>query len=388
MSRAVQMLMPLFLSACLVGAERIRVHDAEKAMEAESVPKLVSEAIQKAKAAASAALDNAKAHAKKVKENEEAAATAKQQKADAEAAQEQAATDAQEKATEASNAAKAAAQAAREAIASQQGWAEAVSDRETAQDKLDAATKKYNDAHKNAQEENARLKKEVADAEAAMFQAREEMDDAQRKDDQKRIAHEAAQTKDENTVKALKGAQDTLAKANKFSKEKALSASVAGRDAEEAQRLLEQATTEHLEAKEKVTAARALRDLLWKVYDDIEFFYRAISDLTSAMRRVEDDCEEAHVCMLEGGPRDATETVLKRYNTMVVTFMTVKDLHPSVYTDLKPAGTELENNAMAQIRLSCDPVMKLEKAGNAEDLDNKCGAGLWKKLNLVKNRFY
>merc|ERR1711920_28737 len=137
-------------------------------------------------------------------------------KAAAEAAQEQAATDAQEKAVEASNAAKAAAQAAREAIASQQGWAEAVRDRETAQDKLDAATKKYNDAHKNA--------------------------------------HEAAQTKDESTVKALKGAQDTLAKANKFSKEKALSASVAGRDAEEAQRLLEQATTEHLEAKEKVTA--------------------------------------------------------------------------------------------------------------------------------------
>jgi len=389
MSRAVQMLMPLFLSACLVGAERIRVHDAEKAMEEESVPQLVSEAIQKAKAAASAALDNAKAHAKKVKENQEAAEKAKQQKAEAEAAQEQAATDAQQKATEASNAAKAAAQAAREAIASQQGWADAVRDRETAQDKLDAATKTYNEAHKHAQEENARLKQEVADAQAAMFKARSEAEDAQRNEDDKRIAHEAAQTKDESTVQALKGAQDTLAKANKFSKEKALSASVAGRDAEAAQMALETATTEHLEAKEKVKAAKALRDLLWDVYDAIEAFYRVISDLTRAMRKVEDDCEDdAHVCMLTGAAKDATETVLKRYNSMVLSFMTIKELHPSVYTELKPAGAELEKNAMAQIRLSCDPIMKLEKAGNAEDLDNKCGSGLWKKLDLAKNRFY
>merc|ERR1712066_321018 len=213
-----------------------------------------------------------------------------------------------------------------------------------AQDKLDAATKKYNEAHKHAQEENA--------------------------------------------VQALKGAQDTLAKANKFSKEKALSASVAGRDAEEAQMALEKATTQLHEAQEAVKAAKALKDLLWDVYDAIEFFYRAISDLTRAVRRSEDDCEgPAHECLITN-TRDATETVLKRYNSMVLSFMTIKELHASVYTELKPAGDELETNAMAQIKLSCDPIMELEKAGDAADFDKKCGDGLWEAVGLVKNRFF
>merc|ERR1711920_380945 len=117
-----------------------------------------------------------------------------------------------------------------------------------------------------------------------------------------------------------------------------------------------------------------------------------MGDLTRAMRRIEDDCEGAvHECLVKkgrGGGGDALETVLKRYNSMVVSFMTLKELYPSVYSEIREAGDELETNAMAQVKLSCDPIMELENAGDAADFDKKCGDGLWPALGLVKNRFF
>jgi len=387
-----QVLMPLFLSVYVVGAARIKSERQAVEAESESVPAVVSDAIRRAKANAKNALDKAREHEAAVKKRKEELDRAADEKAAAEAEQEQAAKDAQQKAKEAAEAAKVAAQAAREAIASQKGWAEAVCDRENAQDKLQAATEKENKERDHANAEIAKLRKKVADAEAAMGKAKSEADAAGRKEDELRIAHEAAQKHNEASVQELKAAKEALAKANDVANEKALAARVAGREAEEAKTALETAKTELFEAQENVRKAKALKDLLWDVYDAIEYFYHAISDLTRAMRRSEDDCTGApHECLVakgRGGGYDFLETVLKNYNNMVLSFMKVKELYPAVHAEIKDAGNELENNAMAQVKLSCDPTMALENAGNAADFDKKCGDGLWDSLGLVKNRFF
>lgn len=387
------MLVSLFLTAFVVSANRqvlreTQAHDAES----ESIPAVVSDAIRKAKSNAQKALETAKSHEAIVNERKTTATETAAQKAAAEAEKESAAKEATQKAKEAADQAKVAAEAARSAIASKGDWAAAVEASQKAQDEYQKAIEQHNEKTAYVQGEIRRLKKELADVEAIMNEAAAEAQRTARTAEELRIAYEAAKESDETQVKELKEAQGNLAEANSKMEQKSLSASVAGREAEAAQIALEDAISEWNAAKEDVERKRRLKDLLWDLYDAIEDFYRASSDLTRAMRRSDEDCHsEPHECLVsdgDGGGRAKLMDVLVNYNSMVLSFMKIKELYPNTFEEIKEAEAEIESNAMSQVRLSCDPDMKLENAGDADDFNAKCGDGLWPALGLNKNRFF
>jgi len=381
------MLVSLFLTAYVVSANRLtQAH----VLESESIPAVVSDAIRKAKSNAQKVLETAKSHEAIVNERKTTATETAAQKAAAEKEKESAAKEAIQKAKEAADQAKVAAEAARSAIASKGDWAAAVEASQKAQDEYQKALEKYNEKTEHVQGEIRRLKKELADVEAIMNEAAAAAECTARSAEELRIAYEAAKEADETQVKELKEAQGNLAEANTKMEQKSLSARVAGREAEAAQIALEDAISEWNAAKEDVERKRRLKDLLWDLYDAIEDFYRASSDLTRAMRRSE--CTDApHECLVSGeagGGRAKLMDVLVNYNSMVLSFMKIKELYPNTFEEIKEAQPEIESNAMSQVKLSCDPDMKLEEAGDANDFNAKCGDGLWPALGLNKNRFF
>merc|ERR1719510_2363770 len=88
----------------------------------------------------------------------------------------------------------------------------------------------------------------------------------------------------------------------------------------------------------KVKEAKRTKGLLWDVYDAVEDFYNAASDLVKAMRRSDDDeCDERQL-----------KKVIGNWNSMVDAF----DKVPSI--DLGEAKAEINRNGMAQVELACD----------------------------------
>merc|ERR1712190_145982 len=122
-----------------------------------------------------------------------------------------------------------------------------------------------------------------------------------------------------------------------------------------AQNALNEAEKKLDAAKSVVANRKQIKTDLWDLYDLIEEFYGAASDVTKFMRRNE-DCElAAHECLVLDGPGGGyskLRAALEKWNAMVLKFMTIKELYPLIYTDLKPAEDEIEKNAMEEIYLS------------------------------------
>merc|ERR1712151_1000168 len=215
---------------------------------------------------------------------------------------------------------------------------------------------------------------------------------ADRKASEGAIAYKAAQDHEDKQVKALTEALQALKQANAVSSQKTANAKVAAREAEAAQSALNDAVAAVAAAKEVVEEKKDIKSKLWALYDRVEDFYDASSDLTKKMRRSEDECSDSpDKCLISNGPgggRAELQKVLEGYNTMVLAFDTIKQLYLDVYAEIAVAGIEIETNAMAQVHLSCDPYRELEEAGDSAAFNAKCGDGLWPALGLKKYRFF
>merc|ERR1719433_193846 len=130
--------------------------------------------------------------------------------------------------------------------------------------------------------------------------------------------------------------------------EKSTSARDAARDAENAQIALERATEEWRAAQAKTAKARQLRDYLWDLYDSIDYFNRAVSDLVRAMRKGSDECTDAaHQCLISDGPggaRSQLKDVLEYYNKIIIEFLKIEEAFPEIFSEIKESKNEIENN--------------------------------------------
>merc|ERR1712232_282132 len=154
-----------------------------------------------------------------------------------------------------------------------------------------------------AQAEIQKINKKVADKEQEMLAASAAHVDAGLQAEEARIAHEVASDKSDSKVKALQAASEAVNEANSLASAKAAGAKIAGRDAEAAQLALDDAVTELDAAKEVVKHKKGMKKNLWALYDRIEEFYDASSDVTKVMRNSEDECsKKPNECLISDGP--------------------------------------------------------------------------------------
>jgi len=265
-----------------------------------------------------------------------------------------------------------------------------------AQQVLQAAIAENNKAAEEGDKRMREIRKTIADAEAAVAQAKADADEAAQTAQSLRIAYQTAKEKDEESVDALKVALERLDIANERTNAKSAEAREAAREAQEAQIALDDAVSDWNAAKADVQRKKVLKNLLWDLYDRIEEFYQATSDLAKHMRRNEDDCNgDPHDCLISeerhGGHAKLKE-VLQNWNSMILAFMEIKEPFPKAYEEISDASDEIRKNGVSQITLICDPHMTLELAakasGDSTDYHAKCGDGLWEAVGLKKNRFF
>merc|ERR1712083_1183292 len=321
------------------------------------VPYEVTNAIRKAKGLAKQALQEAEARENEMNARKATAEQTAAQKAQAEKESNAAAKEAAARTKEASDQAKVKAAAAQAALESKGDWNDATKAHQQAQDNLEAATAAYNDMKEQVQAEIRRLNQELAQKEQEMLAAQGAEKQADQKASEGAIAYKAAQDHEDEQVKALTEALQTLKQAKAVVKEK-----------------------------------RDIKSKLWDLYDRVEEFYDASSKLTRVMRRSDEECSDSpDQCLISDGPgggRRELQVVLESYNSMVLAFDKIKQLYIDVYAEIAVAGIEIETKAMGQVHLSCDPYRELEEAGDAAAFNAKCGDGLWPALGLTKNRFF
>merc|ERR1711920_507213 len=214
-----------------------------------------------------------------------------------------AAKEAAARTKEASDQAKVKAAAAQAALESKGDWNDATNAHQQAQDNLEAATAAYNDMKEQVQAEIRRLNQELAQKEQEMLAAQGAEKQADQKASEGAIAYKAAQDHEDEQVKALTEALQTLKQANKVSSEKAASAKVAARESEAAQSALNDAVAAVAAAKAVVKEKRDIKSKLWDLYDRVEEFYDASSKLTRVMRRSDEECSDSpDKCLISDGP--------------------------------------------------------------------------------------
>jgi len=120
-------------------------------------------------------------------------------------------------------------------------WNDATQEHQKAQDALEAATNAYNDMKEAVQAEIRRLNQELAQKEQEMLAAQGAEKQADQKASEGAIAYKAAQDHEDEQVKALTEALQTLKQANKVSSEKTANAKTAAREAEAAQSAFDEA---------------------------------------------------------------------------------------------------------------------------------------------------
>jgi len=385
----------LLIGICAVDGYRRKRQDAKKhgeSVDTEGVPSEVTNAIRTAKGNARQALKDAQARENEMNDRKATAEQTAAQKAQAEKESDAAAKDAAAKTKVASDQAKVKAKAAQEALEQKAEWNDATQKHQKAQDALEAATAAYNDKKEAVQAEIRQLNQELALKEQEMQAVSNAEKQASQTAAEGAVAYEAAQEHENEQVKALAEALQSLKQANKISSEKTANAKVAARENEAAQSALNDAVAAVAAAKEVVKEKKDIKSKLWDLYDRVEEFYDASSDLTKKMRRSEDECSDSpDKCLISDGPgggRAELQKVLEGFNTMVLAFDTIKHLYPDVHAEIAVAGIEIETNAMAQVHLSCDPYRELEEAGDSAAFNAKCGDGLWPALGLKKNRFF
>jgi len=380
----------LFLVGVCAAMREVNKHG--ESVDNEGVPHQVTNAIRSAKGNAKQALKDAEARENEMNARKATAEEANAQKAQAEKESDAAAKDAAAKTKEASDQAKEKAKAAQAALESMADWNAAQQAHQQAQQNLEAATAAYNDMKEANQAEIRKLNDKLAQKEQEMQAAAAAEKQADRKASEGAIAYKAAQDHEDKQVKALTEALQSLKQANQVSSEKTANAKVAAREAEAAQSALNDAVAAVAAAKEVVEEKKDIKSKLWALYDRVEEFYKASSELTAFMRNSDGECSDsADKCIISDGPGGggkALKKVLESYNTMVLAFDTIKQLYLEIYEEIAVAGNEIEKNAMAEIHLSCDPYKELEEAGDAAAFNAKCGDGLWPALGLTKNRFF
>jgi len=385
----------LLIGICAVDGYRRKRQEAKKhgeSVDTEGVPSEVTNAIRTAKGNARQALKDAQARENEMNDRKATAEQTAAQKAQAEKEADAAAKDAAAKTKEASDQAKVKAQAAQAALEQKAEWNEATQEHQKAQDALEAATAAYNDKKEAVQAKIRQLNQELAQKEQEMQAAANAEKQADQTAAEGAVAYKAAQEHENEQVKTLTEALQSLKDANKVSSEKTANAKVAAREAEAAQSALNDAVAAVAAAKEVVEEKKDIKSKLWALYDRVEEFYDASSELTTFMRNSDDQCSDSpDKCIISDGPgggAKALKKVLESYNTMVLAFDTIKQLYIEIYAEIAAAGIEIETNAMAQVHLSCDPYKELEEAGDAAAFNAKCGDGLWPALGLTKNRFF
>lgn len=356
-----------------------------------SMPSEVSNAIRGAKFEARKEVKKAEAIEEIVEKEREQAQEAKAEAEQAEAEHEAAAKEANAAQKAANEQLGVAVKAAKAAKSSKTGWADAVDARNHAQNELQDIT----DDYQAYAEEAGKKVKDIIEAltrkEKALHAAHEEVKKKALEAEHARIAYEVAKESASNEAEELQQAMHEVDKATIAADEKRQAAKDAANHAAEAQNALNEAEKKLDAAKSVVANKKQIKTDLWDLYDLIEEFYGAASDVTKFMRRNE-DCElAAHECLVLDGPGGGyskLRAALEKWNAMVLKFMTIKELYPLIYIDLKPAEDEIEKNAMEEIYLSCDPYKELQSGKTEEEFNNICGDGLWPAVGLKKNNFY
>lgn len=370
---------------------RAGIVGASSADSETSMPSDVSEAIRKAKGVARKAVKDAEAREEIVKGQAEKAKEAADEKAQAETEKEAAAKDAAaaERAETEQN--RVALKAARDKEFSENEWIDALEARSDAQSELQDAKDDFNDYAEKARKEKCDIDQKLKAKEEALAAAEEKVINKALDAEKARIAYKVAEESEADEAKELAQATQELNKATIASNEKVQAAMEAAREAEAAHLALVDATKNLNAAKEVVVQKKKVKDDLWELYDKIEEFYGTSSDVTKFMRRNEDCESAAHECLVLDGPGGGYKKLrkaLEKWNEMVLKFMEIKEFYPQIYENVKPAEDEIEENAMAEIRLSCDPYKELELHKTEEEFNSICGDGLWPAVGLKKNRFY
>ena len=219
---------------------------------------------------------------------------------------------------------------------------------------------------------------------------------------------EASESKAKNTMiekKADAEAAGKLREQHKQEKEKADAAMQAARAALEAQqKILEDAVsslevataeaekatsqTEHLAGihrKQKDSLA-----MLLEVRESIKDFYTHMDALTMSMEKAAAKQPDMPAPQLLRGDSHL-KPALESYNDVVKAFREAHSFDEGLYSTIRGAVPEIKQNSWSAILLQCDPGEILEKqaeeANNFDELQDKCGTGLWNAVGVQRLHF-
>lgn len=133
--------------------------------------------------------------------------------------------------------------------------------------------------------------------------------------------------------------------------------------------------TKSSEGQEKLNAVTAIMEAI----DDMVM---AESHLKAAARSSE--CEpNCHEWIK--GKEGQLEVLLEKFNSVIETFVSLKEISPQAYDELEPGAREIERNLKGTLKLACDPAEVLEKAVDTAEFNAECQDGLWPAMYLEKS---
>lgn len=124
-------------------------------------------------------------------------------------------------------------------------------------------------------------------------------------------------------------------------------------------------------------------------FDALDAIMEALDNLNKGQSKLVADyrgskCEPECHKWIKG--QKQLKTVLESFNSVVQTFVSIKEISPQAYAELEPGTHEIDGNLMEDLKMACDPDMVLEKADTAE-FNANCQDGLWPALSLEKSSF-
>ncbi|CAE7759714.1 unnamed protein product [Symbiodinium microadriaticum] len=171
-------------------------------------------------------------------------------------------------------------------------------------------------------------------------------------------------------------------------------AEAAEKDSKEAQADADFARHLQDEAETDLQNKLATKELVVELRESVQAYYDEVDAMTKSM--------EARIAENEasGSPKKAHELMTEDehvkqsmiiYNKMVLVFNRLFHEEKQFFEMVNESNKEISENAQAAILLQCDPTEDLEiaarESGNLADLDEKCGTGLWDKLDLERQQF-
>jgi len=265
-------------------------------------------------------------------------------------------------------------------------------------------------AFEGVREEVRQMSEDVDKAERTMLEKQQSMEQdlAEKKRllaDKEASLDAAEKTKEAKRAEAEEAGQ--LVDKHKSAHEEADSALHAARVALEDQQMLrDEAIASHDIAKAEVIEAAKQKEelekkhrreqdsleLLRKVKREIEDFYKDTDALQASVAKEETRNPEvpAHE-LLAQSPK--LKPALASYNDVVKAFLEVFFLEPDhhLYGTIQPAVVQIKRNSWQEILAVCDPGEEMEKEAekknNFDELQEKCGTGLWKVVGLSRLSF-